>query len=254
MFFFLSKFLNFLIAPFIWILALILLSLLSSKARIKQYSLGSALVLLLFFSNDFVFQGFARAWELDGVEDRHMKKYDVAILLGGMSDYIPDLNRVQFYEGADRFLQTISLYKKGYIKKIIFTGGSGSLAHPERREGVYLKSYFIMCGIPEEDILVESWSKNTHQNALFTKHIVDSCHIEGKFLLVTSAFHMRRSLGCFKKAGFTDIDPYSTAFMASPKCELNYDRLLPLVLVLDSWTILIHEVIGFITYKIVGYS
>ncbi|MES2396024.1 MAG: ElyC/SanA/YdcF family protein, partial [Bacteroidota bacterium] len=77
--------------------------------------------------------------------------------------------------------------------------------------------------------------------------------INGNFLLITSAFHMRRSLGCFNKAGIS-VEPYSTDRYAGPrKYEFNH-LFIPEPSIIYSWDILIHEIAGYITYKVVGYS
>jgi uncharacterized SAM-binding protein YcdF (DUF218 family) len=149
-------------------------------------------------------------------------------------------------------MQAVELYRKGHIKKIIFTGGSGSILHPELKEGAYLKRFFLFMGIPESDFIVESESQNTRQNALFTKVILDEKKIKGEFLLITSAFHMRRSLGCFRKEGMT-VDPYSTDRFAGPR-KFEFDHVfIPNLSAMEDWNLLIHEVVGFITYKIMGY-
>ena len=180
----------------------------------------------------------------------------MGIVLGGISSYDNHLQRVIFQRSADRLIQAVELYKKGIIKKIMFTGGSGSLLHPEKKEGNYIRNYLLAFNIPEKDFLIESASKNTRENALFSKKLLEQHPlIKGKVLLITSAFHMRRSIGCFKKAGFDAIYPYSTDFYAPSERIWDVDDLLvPNIYTVGSWSNLIHEVIGFITYKMIGYA
>ncbi|MCE9539580.1 MAG: YdcF family protein [Bacteroidetes bacterium] len=253
MFFIISKLLVFVISPLVWIVFLLLFSLLSNYPDRKKRSLLWALVLTLFFSNPFLFDECSRLWEIPSTRSEEVKIYDAAIVLGGMSVYDEDLDRVQFFRGVDRLIQTVELYKQGKIKKIIFTGGSGSLLHPEMKEGNYIKRYLLYMGIPEADFFIESESKNTHENALFTKELLEKKNIRGNFLLITSAFHMRRSLGCFNKAGI-EVLPYSTDRYSGPR-KYEFDHLfIPEPSIIYSWNTLIHEMIGFIAYKIVGYS
>ncbi|MGZ4118990.1 MAG: YdcF family protein, partial [Bacteroidia bacterium] len=69
---------------------------------------------------------------------------------------------------------------------------------------------------------------------------------------ITSAFHMRRSLGCFNKVGIATV-PYSTDRYAGPR-KFEFDYLfIPNSSVMNDWNTLIHEIIGYITYKISGY-
>jgi uncharacterized SAM-binding protein YcdF (DUF218 family) len=253
MFFALSKLLAFSITPALWITLLLLIAVFTKKETLKKRCLWWALGLFLFFSNKFIFNEVVRPWEVAITETKDLKKYDIGIVLGGMSSFNENLDRVQFYRGVDRLLQAIELYRKGHIKKIIFTGGSGRLLHPEMKEGKYLKRYFDYFNIPETDYLIESESQNTHQNATMTKAILDKEHLTGNVLLITSAFHMRRSLGCFKKAGII-ADPYSTDLYGGGR-SFEFDHLfIPDTSALEGWTNLLHEVVGFIIYKIMGYA
>ncbi len=253
MFFILSKIFVFLITPLVWIIALLLIAIFSKNEKRKKRSLRWGVGILLFFSNTFIFDEFIRAWEIPAAKYQDLKSYNAGIVLGGMVKYDQSLDRLQFYRGADRLFQAIELYKRGYIKKIIFTGGSGSILHPEDKEGAYVKRYLLTLGIPEEDFYIENESQNTRENALFTKQLIDKEKISGPFLLITSAFHMRRSLGCFHKAGMV-VDPYSTDRYAGPR-KFEFDHVfIPNISALNDWHNLIHEVIGFITYKISGYA
>lgn len=253
MFFIFSKLLVFVISPLVWIVFLMFFSVFSNYPDRKKKSLRWALVLILFFSNPFLFDECSRLWEIPATRSENVKMYDVGIVLGGMSVYDEDLIRAQFFRGVDRLMQTVELYKQGKIKKIIFTGGSGRLLHPEMKEGNYINRYLLYMGIPKEDFLIESESKNTRENALFTKVLLEKNNINGNFLLITSAFHMRRSLACFNKAGIK-VEPYSTDRYAGPrKYEFNH-LFIPEPSIIYSWDTLVHEIAGFITYKIVGYS
>lgn len=253
MFFLLSKLLEFTIDPFLWVTALFLISFFSRNDHFRKKMLGWAILLLLFFSNNFIFDECSRAWEVPATPYDSLKSYDAGIVLGGMLTFDKKIDRIQFYRGADRLLQTIELYKKGIIKKIIFTGGSGSVLMPENKEGPNVRRYLLTLGIPETDFLIEEESKNTHENALFTKALLDKNQLKGDFLLITSAFHMRRSQACFKKVG-VDAESYSTDRYAGPRKFNIIHLLLPNVDAIVSFRNLIHEVIGFITYKIVGYA
>lgn len=191
-------------------------------------------------------------WEIPATPYEDLKVYDAGIVLGGMSVYDEHMQRAQFYRGVDRLIQAVELYRRGTIKKIIFTGGSGSVLHPEMKEGNYINRYLIYMGIPQKDFLIESESNNTHENAVDTKSLLEKEKITGDFLLITSAFHMRRGLGCFNKAGITTT-PYSTDRYAGPR-KFEFDHLfIPNTSALNDWNNLIHEITGFITYKIIGY-
>ncbi|MCE3279348.1 MAG: hypothetical protein K0S44_1539 [Bacteroidetes bacterium] len=252
MFFVFSKILAFLITPIVWIVLLLSWGLLTKNEKRKKYLLRLTLILILFFSNNFIFDEMVRCWELPATEYKEVKKYQYGIVLGGMSSYDPAMQRAQFYRGVDRLIQTVELYRKGIIKKIIFTGGSGSILHPEQKEGNYINRYLLYMGIPKEDFLIESESQNTRENATLTKKMLDEKNIKGDFLLITSAFHMRRSLGCFRKVGLS-VDPYSTDRYSGPR-KFEFDHLIiPNISAMYDWTNIIHEIVGYVTYKLSGY-
>jgi len=255
MFFLLSKLLLFIITPLVWIVALMLYAFFSKDERRKRKAFKISLILLLFFSNSFIVDEVVRAWEIPATTDKQVegKLFEGAILLGGMTSYDSKLERIQFNQGSDRVMQALDLYKRGIVKKIIITGGSGSILHEEIKEAPLLKEFLMNLGIPSGDVLIEGDSKNTHENALFTKKLVETDSIKGKFLLITSAFHMRRAIGCFKKQG-VEVESYSTDRMSGPR-KFEFDHLVvPSLGALDLWTTMIHEMVGAMVYKLVGYS
>jgi len=253
MFFIFSKLLVFIITPLVWIITLLFFSLFSKKEKSKTRCVRWALILSIFFSNAFIFDECMRLWEIPATPYKDLKTYDAGIVLGGFITYDQKIDRLQFNRSTDRLLQAIELYKRGIIKKIIFTGGSGSINHPDEKEGIYVKRYLLTIGIPEQDFFIENESRNTHENATLTKNLIKTKHITGDLLLITSASHMRRSLACFNKAGITTTH-YSTDRYAGPrKFELDH-LLIPTISAMEHWSTLLKEITGIITYKIMGYA
>lgn len=210
-----------------------------------------------FFSNSFIFNFLVGAWETPPSQHPYAGQYDAVIVLGGVSHYNAEVDRIQFLRGADRLFQAIDLYKTGKVKKIVFAGGSGYILHPEYKEGALIKKYVLKLGIPESDFVIENESRNTHENAVFTKHLLEQEKISGKLLLITSAFHMRRSLACFNKEGLFP-DPYSADVYGKPikgKKSIDFNTLIiPSLEPLMDWTNFIHELVGYVVYKISGYA
>lgn len=252
MFFILSKILAFIITPLVWIVGLLLYSFFTKNEKRKKKCFVAALIMLLFFSNPFILDEFMRLWEVPAVSQSELGKYDAAIVLGGLIFYDEQLDRLQFTRSGDRLWQAVELYKKGYVRKIVFAGGSGSILHADIKEGPLVQRYLITLGIPAEDILVEAESRNTRENAVNAKALLDKEIPDGKFLLVTSAFHMRRSMGCFEKVGM-NATPYTTDRYSGPrKWELDH-LIVPNVETMMSWNTLLHEIVGCIVYKVSGY-
>jgi len=252
MFFFLSKILAFLLMPLTWIFILLIWSWRAKDEGRKKRLRIAAIVLLAVFSNRFICDRTMHVWEINAVKEPAAGSYDAIIVLGGISSYDDDYDRIQFSRGTDRLMQAIQLWKKGVAPKIVFTGGSGSVLHPDYKESDRIKTYLHDIGIPDSAMIYENQSRNTHENATMTKPLLQKYAPGGKYLLITSAFHMRRSLGCFYKAGIS-VSPYSADRYSGPwKFEFDY-MFLPDAGTLTDWNILFHEWFGCITYKLSGY-
>lgn len=254
MFFIISKILAFLTTPIIWIVGLLFFSAFTKNAKRKKKTFIASILLVLFFSNSFIFGELMRLWEVPATKYEALDKYDAGIVLGGMLFYDKGYDRIQFYKGTDRMLQAIELYKRGYIKKIFFVGGSGSIVDKDIKEGPLVKRYLLTLGIPEQDIIIEGESKNTRENALFSKSILDSLHLtNGKLLLITSGFHLRRSAACFKKVGINTYS-YSTDRFTGEERRWVFDYLfLPNADALENWNCFLHELVGCGIYFVAGY-
>jgi uncharacterized SAM-binding protein YcdF (DUF218 family) len=255
MFFVLSKILVFLIYPFTWILIFIFIALLTKNKKLKKYSLISSIVIAIFFSETIIFNFFMKNWEPDAKPISKLeKKYEVAVVLGGIATYDNKAEKMIPRFAADRLIQAVKLYKLGIVKKILISGGAASLFIDLTPEADFLKKYLIAIGIPEKDIIIEDKSKNTHENAVFTYQIFkEKKWLDKKFLLITSAFHMRRAKACFEKVGFKNFDTFPVDHYGG-KLQVDYHLiLLPKAEVLAYWNILIKEWVGMVMYKIVGY-
>lgn len=247
MFFITSKLLAFLIQPVIWIFLLLLMAIIFKKKRKKI--LIYTLCILYFFSNGFIFDEFSRLWEpkQKKIEDIE-QKYDVGIVLCGVSDYDKEIKVHDFHQYADRIIYTERLYKKGIIKNILISGGNGNLFDDGYREASSLKAYLIENGIKKDNILIENKSRNTRENIKYSTKILRKKYPNGNFLLITSANHLRRSLLCCKQSQL-DIDYYGTDYTKSYRSyKLSY-ILIPRANTLYNWELLIHEWIGYLVYN-----
>jgi len=254
MFFILSKILAFLIAPYTWLFfGLIYLAKKLWHTPYKKLIVGFTIFMYV-ISNSFLVDEVVRAWEYND-NDIYLKntKYDLAIVLGGMGRVDDRQEKFDFNENGDRLFQTLYLYQQKRVSKLFISGGSGSISNPEQRESIFIKKYLMAISIPDSNIIIESNSKNTYENAIFTKKILDSLQFKGSILLVTSSFHMRRSLAIFEKAGYKNITPYVTNKITGiRKFEFDY-FFIPNIEAIWHLNIILHEMVGYITYKVKGY-
>ena len=103
-----------------------------------------------------------------------------------------------------------------------------------------------------EDLIIEGESKNTRENAMFSADILNQSYTNGKYILVTSAYHMPRAKRCFTKAGLT-ITPFSVDHQAGPR-QYAFDHLfIPNANNFKRWQMLTKEWAGYMAYKSMGY-
>ena len=254
MFFIVSKILSYLLTPVFWVLALLIISLIVKDKRKSKRLIIISVLLFYFLSNHYMVDVFLRGWEYPVKNlPADNSYYDVGIVLGGgIITKNDDDNRLIFRSSADRGLQALQLYKQKRIRKILITAGPGSLVYQDRYESSYYRDYLISIGVPANDILSDSLANNTHQNAVNSKMILDKINPNGKFLLITSALHMRRSLGCYKKVGLK-VTPYAVGRLStSPYHNIEY-LFIPDLDALQYWSFLTHEWVGYLIYRVSGY-
>ena len=211
-----------------------------------------SLAMLLFFSNSVIVDELVRAWEVEvtltGDIDPSIK---TAILLGGGVYHDKETDMVKYGRNADRYLSVLEPYREGVFEKILVSGGPANYLEPWAKESEIIKGLYLLCDLPSEDVMIEDKSLNTHQNAVNCKPILEELE-EDKFLLITSSLHMRRAMACFQKQGI-EVQPYSAMKMVGTRrWEIDY-LLVPSIDNFSKWRALIHEWIGFLSYKVRGY-
>jgi uncharacterized SAM-binding protein YcdF (DUF218 family) len=254
MFFILSKTLNYLMMPLVIITLLFIVSALLKKKKWRRRFFQLALVLLLLFSNEFIANELMAAWEIPATPYQSIeRKYTWGVLLSGVAKagMKPD-DRVYFSRGADRVVHTVQLYKLGIIKKVLVSGGSGRLLDIGERESNDLADAMVLMGVNPADIVIESDSRNTHESAIAVKKILLNNAQLTDCILITSGYHMRRSLGCFNKVDWP-MDSFSADFLSHPR-SYTFDTLfIPKIEALLTWHHLIKETVGYLSYKVAGY-
>jgi uncharacterized SAM-binding protein YcdF (DUF218 family) len=227
----------------------------SLKRRVlKRMFLLIGIVYLFFFSNRFIINEVLLYWEVPPTPYEHLEDdYEVGIVLGGVTnlDKSPR-DRVYFSKGADRIIHAFQLYKMGKIKKILVTGGSGKLINKEYKEADNLYNFLVLCGVSTDDIILETEARNTYENAKYSSEILKSNYAGKKHLLITSGFHLKRSLLCFRKYN-VDVDGFSTDFYTKNRSYGIHEILIPDPSAFNYWQILLHELLGLFSYRIAGY-
>ena len=133
---------------------------------------------------------------------------DGIVVLGGALDAVVSGARreVALNEAAERMTEVAGLAQRYPNARIVFSGGSGQLVFQGENESALARRLFGYFGIAPNRVAVEDRSRDTVENARFTKAVADPKPGE-RWLLVTSAYHMPRSIGTFRRAGFA-IEAY----------------------------------------------
>jgi uncharacterized SAM-binding protein YcdF (DUF218 family) len=129
------------------------------------------------------------------------------IVLGGSVDQYTSQSRKQIVlnNGAERLTSFVALARQFPKAKLVFTGGSGSLDQTYK-EAETAREFFASMGLPQSRVIYEDQSRNTFENGVFTHRLIKPKALE-KWILITSARHMPRSMGVFRQLGWNPI-PY----------------------------------------------
>ena len=176
---------------------------------------------------------------------------DGIIVLGGAVD--PEISRMRgqptLGEAAERITVIPELARRYPHARILFSGGNANIVRDSPSEAEIAVPLIESLGVSRDRILIEDRSRNTAENAAFSKAIADPKPGE-RWLLVTSAFHMPRAVGCFRRAGFA-VEAYPVDWHTSgPR-----DMLLGSGKVgggLAATDLAVHEWIGLLVYRLSG--
>lgn len=223
---------------------------LGSKSQLrKKRSLITSLFIILFFSNQFIFNEVCRVWENQTPNFNKQQNFDVAIVLGGISKFDEEHSQTAFYGNSERLMNILPLYKSGQVKKILFAGGSGRL-DKQNVEALHIKKYLLSLGVHQKDILLDTTSRNTYENAKYSVELLDGYK---SILLSTSATHMPRSMACFEKLGLSPT-PFPVDYISYENDRFDLDKLIvPNPRIIHYWYWLLHEWVGLLSYKVKGY-
>jgi uncharacterized SAM-binding protein YcdF (DUF218 family) len=175
------------------------------------------------------------------------------VVLGGAVDPgfvaargAPDIN-----EAAERLAVVPALARRYPLARIIYSGGDASLLFHGDTEAHQAAALIESFGVAKSRLTLEQRSRNTAENAIYSKELAAPKQGE-RWLLVTSAYHMPRAIGAFRKAGF-DVDAYPVDY----RTVGAEDLLLPFVDAasgLRRTDIAAHEWVGLMVYWITGRS
>ncbi|ODT66949.1 MAG: hypothetical protein ABS75_25560 [Pelagibacterium sp. SCN 63-23] len=256
MFFFISKLFWLLVQP----ISLVLLLVLAGLALVlwNRRRLGiSALVLAAFLQAvlGFTSLGYVLIQPLEGrfaVPKMPPAQVDAIIMLGGATMARPSTARqiAEMNDAGDRLATTLWLAQNYPEARIFLSGGGGLLAGETESEAQTVRRFLVGLGVNEARLVLEGESRNTAENAAFTRDLLEGG--DGAVILVTSAFHMPRSVGLFRTQGI-DVVPWPTDYRSTGSQRFGFDIANPNQN-LDTATTAIREWIGLLVYHWTGQT
>jgi uncharacterized SAM-binding protein YcdF (DUF218 family) len=195
----------------IFLLLLALFFLRRGKQRTSAVFLVLGLAVLWTASTPFVAAQLLRQVEsrYPAVAMEQVPRGGCVIVLGGaVGAPIPPRVDIDMSEAIDRVYQTAALYRAGKAPVVIVTGGNQPWSESKTAEADLIRDLLVEWGVPRDAIFLEGSSRNTRENALYSKNILNAISCNNP-LLVTSAAHMPRAVAAFSRVGVT-VTPVST--------------------------------------------
>lgn len=194
-------------------------------------------------------------WALTPLENRFAfdppEQVDGIIVIGGdeQTEISEARNMPTALDSMRRYVTFADLARRYPDAKLVFSGGSPNLhPHAHRLDSDIAREVLSDIGVPTDRMIFEKTSRNTYENAVFSADIVRP-EASQKWLLVTSAWHMSRAMGCFRKAGW-NVYAAPTGYATTGKYKLHPNFQFETQM--RELTYAAHEYIGLISYRLMG--
>jgi len=195
-----------------------------------------------------------------GLEGRYEPRLEygsasAVVLLGGFTrGKVPPRLYVETNMNANRAFGAMRVWRRGLVSKMVLTGGQLEWATDQvvsEAQTMFdlLSEHF---GVDSADVIFESMSQNTMDNAKYTREALTAVGLGLDVILVTSAYHMPRSVAVFKKAGFS-VTPAPIGYFSDKKFSRKPIMWLPGATPLFESSIALREYLGMVVYKALGW-
>ena len=178
------------------------------------------------------------------------EQVDGILILGGATNPLlfKEFDQISLNGSAERLVESVMIIRKFEKAKVIFSGGSGIVNRSDLGHSQVAKLFYKKMGVDINKIFFEDKSRNTHENIIYSKKIAKPKKNEN-WLLITSAFHMKRALLIAEKNNWKFI-PYAVDFKNIKEFKLTPN--LNLLSNLNSFQSGLHEWLGLVSYYLMG--
>jgi uncharacterized SAM-binding protein YcdF (DUF218 family) len=251
----LSKILNWAAQPLNAVLLLLCLSLIwgaRRPARARKLTIAALLLLALtgFKTLPDALVSVLESRHAEWATDADLGRFTGIVILGGALEpgrLSQNHQQALLNSSAERMTMAVALWRRNPQLRLVFTGGEGELFGSGPSEAERALRFFDSMGVPRSALTLETRSQNTYENAVFTRSL-PGLDAQGPWLLLTSAWHMPRSLATFQKAGW-NVTPYPVDFRTGGLTPLSNYNLGEGA---ERWELLLHELLGIASYRLSG--
>lgn len=174
----------------------------------------------------------------------------IIVLGGGFGGTVSGARNIEeLRDSGDRFVEALRLARLYPEAKIVISGGVGNPFQDSESDADIARRFYAGMGVPAERLVFEGESRNTAENVEFTKSLVASGS-DQKLILITSAFHMPRSMGIFRAEGL-DVVPWPVDYRAVPDPGFGLELAEP-TFNINTATTAIKEWVGLVVYYLTG--
>jgi uncharacterized SAM-binding protein YcdF (DUF218 family) len=256
---FLYRVLNLFLSPVPLALGLLIAALVFRRRRVLQrFCYVLAMLVLFVCGNGFVVDRLTRSLEWQHLPPNPVPTADaILILSGGVRDRRPPRPTIEVNEAGDRVLYGGELFQQGRAPQVFVTGNIATGSIATGPEAADMAELLERLSVPRAAIVLETKAQNTHEHAIHLCPMFAERQVR-RVLLVTSAIHMPRSLGAFRR-GCPGVDyiPAPTDFRATQPLTAPWYRALAVIIPtthsLVGFSDVTHEYIGMLYYRLRGW-
>jgi uncharacterized SAM-binding protein YcdF (DUF218 family) len=254
-----SLFLRLLYPTSLCALLLVAAAVFRKRQRLSQVCFWAAFAILMVCGNGWVVSALTKNLEWRYSLPEPAPNADaILVLSGGVLDKVPPRRMIEVDGEGNRVIYAAQLYKQQKAGVVICTGGIATGGVAARPAAEVMAEFLAMLGVPKEAVVTEGGSSNTHEHARNLPALFQERKIS-HILLVTSAMHMPRALGVFRKQ-FPEIEftPAPTDYHATQKqfptpWYRELTALAPTPSHLLAFSDVMHEYLGIGYYKLRGW-
>ena len=251
---FLTSFFSLFTQPLSWVLTLLLLGVVAWRRQALARALvGGAIALLVLLGWQPLPDLLIRQLENQYTEippEANLQDYVGLVVLGGSTEesYVATARAQPLLNGAaERMTSPLAILHKNPHLRMVYTGGGRLTGPGDVSEAQFAEIFYNSVGLAGDKVVYESASRTTYENATLTAQL-PGVDITQRWLLVTSAWHMPRSMGTFVKAGW-NVTAYPVDYRtgeATPWTEYSLGSAL------RRWQLALHERLGWLAYRLTG--